>query len=292
MKCGYIAIIGRANVGKSTLLNHLLGQKIAIVSAKPQTTRTRILGILSLPEAQMLFLDTPGIHRGGTRLNRRMVQAALGALVGADLCLYLFDASQPTTSPDEPVVDRIRRSGIPTIAVVNKIDLIKKDRMIPLLDRLAQGTPFTDIVPISAMTGHNVDRLLEVVSGYLPEGDALYPEDQVTDVPLRTLASEFIREKILDKTRQEIPHAVAVALDRYEEDPEKGLARIHATIYVERESQKGIVIGKEGAMLKAVGHEARLEIERVSGMRVYLELWVKVMKGWRDDESMLDEFGY
>lgn len=292
MKCGYIAIIGRANVGKSTLLNHLLGQKIAIVSAKPQTTRTRILGILSLPDAQMLFLDTPGIHRGGTRLNRRMVQTALDALGGADLCLYLFDASQPTILPDEPVVDRIRRSGIPTIAVVNKIDLIKKDRMIPLLDRLAQGTPFTDIVPISAMTGHNVDRLLEVVSGYLPEGDALYPEDQVTDVPLRTLASEFIREKILDKTRQEIPHAVAVALDRYEEDPEKGLARIHATIYVERESQKGIVIGKEGAMLKAVGHEARLEIERVSGMRVYLELWVKVMKGWRDDESMLDEFGY
>ena len=292
MKCGMIAIIGRANVGKSTLLNRLIGQKIAIVGSKPQTTRTRILGILTRHDVQMLFLDTPGIHAGRSRLNRRMVQAALDALGEADVCLYLVDGAEPAPPSDAPILDRIREAGIPTIAVVNKIDLFKKERMIPLLDRLSREAPFVEIVPVSALTGENVERLVEVIPPYLPEGSALFPEDQITDVPMRTLAAELIREKILEKTRQEIPHVVAVVLDRYEEDPEKGLAKIHATIYVERESQKGIVIGKQGTLLKAVGQEARLEIERASGMHVYLELWVKVMKGWRDDERSLDELRY
>lgn len=292
MRCGFIAIIGRTNVGKSTLLNHLLGQKIAIVSTTPQTTRTRILGILTRPDAQMLFLDTPGIHRGGFTLNRRMVRAALDALGTADLCLYLVDGSVSNPSLDPLILRRIRESGIPTIAVLNKIDRVKREKTIPLLDRLSREPLFTEIIPISALTGENTERLLELIPRYLPEGPSLYPEDSVTDVPIRMLASELIREKILEKTRQEIPHAVAVALERYEEDAEKGLIRIYATIYVERESQKGIVIGRDGSLLKTVGREARLEIEQVAGMRVYLELWVKVMKGWRDDEAALEEFGY
>ncbi len=289
-RSGYAAIVGRSNVGKSTLLNRLLKEKVAAVSPHPQTTRTRILGILTRPDAQIVFFDTPGIHKPQHRLNERMVGAALESLEDADVILLLVEATEAPGRGDAYIMERLRGQKAPVILVLNKMDLIKKSAALPLLSRYAETGLFREMVPVSALHGENVDRLLDVVVSYLPEGPRYYPEDQTTDQTERVLAAELVREKILNRTRQELPFAVAVAVDDFKERP--GLRSILATIYVERDSQKAIIIGKGGQMLKAIGQEARLEMEARFGSRVYLELWVKVRPDWRQDDRALAELGY
>lgn len=289
-RSGYAAIVGRANVGKSTLLNRLLKEKVAAVSPHPQTTRTRILGILTRPDAQIVFFDTPGIHKPQYRLNERMVGAALGSLEDADVILFLVEATERPGAGDAFIMERLRGEKAPIILVLNKMDLIKKSSALPLLSGYASTGLFREMIPASALHGENLDRLLDVVVSFLPEGPGLYPDDQVTDQTERVLAAELIREKILNRTRQELPFAVAVAVENFKEQP--GLRSISATIYVERDSQKAIVIGKGGLMLKAIGREARLEMEARFGSRVYLELWVKTKPDWRQDDQLLTELGY
>ncbi len=294
MKAGTIAIVGRPNVGKSTLLNTLLKEKIAIVSDKPQTTRTRVLGVAHLPDAQLIFLDTPGLHRPQHHLNSRMVRTALETMREADLLYVMVEATAPPRQGDVFALDQVKRvigtGGTPRFLLINKVDLVNKTRVLPLIETYRKLLDWTEVVPVSAMTGLNVDRLLELTLKVLPEGEALYDEDMITDQSMRTLAAELIREKILQKTRQEIPHSVAVEIDEFVEEGK--LARIAATVLVERESQKPIVIGKQGELLKAVGSEARIEMERLFGMKVFLKLWVKVRPAWRDDEQLLQELGY
>jgi GTP-binding protein Era len=294
MKAGTIAIVGRPNVGKSTLLNTLLKEKIAIVSDKPQTTRTRVLGVAHLPDAQLIFLDTPGLHRPQHHLNSRMVRTALETMREADLLYVMVEATAPPRQGDVFALDQVKRvigaGGTPRFLLINKIDLVNKTRVLPLIETYRKLLDWTEVVPVSALTGMNVDRLLELTLKVLPEGEALYDEDMVTDQSMRTLAAELIREKILQKTRQEIPHSVAVEIDEFVEEGK--LTRIAATVLVERESQKPIVIGKQGELLKAVGSEARIEMERLFGMKVFLKLWVKVRPAWRDDDQILTELGY
>lgn len=294
MKFGTVAIIGRSNVGKSTLLNRLLGEKIAIVSDKPQTTRTRILGIVSLPQGQIAFLDTPGLHTPRHLLNRRMVRAAIEAAEEADLLYVVMEATCQPGPGDLAVVasvkELIAKRRRPVLLVVSKIDVVNKYKLLPVLERYAALYDWTAVIPVSGRTGDNVDRLLGVTCSYLPEGAKVYDDDVVTDQTMRTLAAEMIREKILGVTEEEVPYAVAVEVDRFEE--EGRLARIHASIFVERESQKGIIIGKHGERLKMVCTEARRDMERLFGMKVFLEVWVKVKEAWREDERTLVELGY
>jgi GTP-binding protein Era len=290
-RSGFISIIGRPNVGKSTLLNRILQEKIAIVSDKPQTTRNRIMGVKHLPAAQLVFLDTPGIHKPKFKLNQRMVETALSTLNEVDLILFMTESDAPGAG-DQFILERLKGIKTPIFLVLNKIDKVKKEALIPLIDQWARLFPFTELIPISALTGDNVDRLIEVIVKHLPEGEPFFPEDTVTDQPLRFIAAEIVREKILARTYEEIPYSVAVEVEEFIEDTEKQRVSIRAVIYVERESQKGIVIGKGGEMLKAVGTEARLELERLIGTRVHLELWVKVKKDWRGDEAMLTQLGY
>ncbi|MCP9455335.1 MAG: GTPase Era [Nitrospira sp.] len=294
MKCGTVAIIGRSNVGKSTLLNRLLGEKIAIVSDKPQTTRTRILGILSLPHGQIAFLDTPGLHTPRHLLNRRMVRTAIEAAEEADLLYVLMEATCLPGPGDLAVVASVKKliekRHRPVLLVVNKIDVVNKCKLLPVLERYTALYDWTAVVPVSGRTGDNVNRLLDVTCSYLPEGVKVYADDMVTDQTMRTLAAEMIREKILGATKEEVPYAVAVEVDRFEEEGK--LARIHASIFVERESQKGIIIGKHGERLKMMCTEARRDMERLFGMKVFLEVWVKVKEAWREDERTLVELGY
>ena len=289
-RSGFVALVGRPNVGKSTLLNRLLGGKIAIISDKPQTTRTRILGVKHLPVAQMVFLDTPGIHKPKFRLNQRMVDVALNVLDEADLAFFLVEAMEPPGPGDRFVPERLKEREMPVFLVVNKVDLVKKLRLLPLIDAYRQMHEFAEIVPISAKTGDGVDRLVDLALACMPEGPVYFQEDVMTGQPMRVLAAEIIREKLLQKTRDELPFAVAVGIDSFKE--EGRLARISATVYVEKESQKAIVIGKHGAILKAVGTYARIDMENLFGMKVFLELWVKVKEAWRQDERMLVELGY
>lgn len=294
MKFGTVAIIGRSNVGKSTLLNRLLNEKIAIVSEKPQTTRTRILGVVHAPGAQIAFLDTPGLHKPQHLLNRRMVRTAVETLVEADLLFVLMDATTLPGPGDLMVLDHVKaalkKQARPVILVLNKIDLVNKMKLLPVVETYAKMFAWTEVVPVSAQTGDNLERLLTVTVSHLPEGEGAYDEETVTDQSMRTLAAEMIREKLLRQTHEEIPYSLAVEIDEFVE--EGTLARISASVLVERESHKAIVIGKHGERLKAVGTEARLDMERLFGMKVFLQLWVKVREAWREDERALIELGY
>ena len=291
-RSGFIAIVGRPNVGKSTLLNQILGQKISIISDKPQTTRNRILGVKHLPEAQMVFFDTPGVHKARTKLNQRLVQAALDSLQEVDLIFFLVGPDAEPGEGDLFITDYLKDIKTPKILVVNKVDLVKKERLIPILDFYGRRGSFSEMIPISALTGDNVDRLLEVALSHLPEGEPYFPEDVVTDQPVRFLAAEIIREKVILKTREEIPYSVAVQIEDFKEDEAKNLSAIQAVIFVEKESQKGIIIGRKGGMLKEIGTDARKELEALLGTKIFLELWVKVKKDWSKSDSFLKEMGY
>jgi len=294
MKFGTVAIIGRSNVGKSTLLNWLLQEKIAIVSDKPQTTRTRILGVVHASGAQIALLDTPGLHKPQHLLNRRMVKTALETLEEADLLYVLMEATSLPGPGDLLVVDHVKaalaKRSRPVILVVNKIDAVNKLKLLPVLEMYAKLFAWTEVVPVSAQTGDNVERLLEITVTHLPEGDAAYDDETLTDQSMRVLAAEMIREKILRQTYEEVPHSVAVEIDQFLEEGK--LAKINASVIVERESHKAIVIGKHGERLKAVGTEARRDMEKLLGKKVFLEMWVKVRNAWREDERALIELGY
>jgi GTP-binding protein Era len=294
MKFGTVAIIGRSNVGKSTLLNRLLGEKIAIVSDKPQTTRTRILGVAHVPEAQIAFLDTPGLHKPEHLLNRRMLRTTVETLEEADLLYMLMDATSLPGPGDLAAIKHMKEALAkrprPVILVVTKVDLVNKQKLLPVLESYAKLFAWTEVVPVSAQADDNIDRLLAVTVPYLEEGDGAYGEDVVTDQTMRTLAAEMIREKVLQATEQEVPYSVAVEIEEFIEEGK--LARIRATILVERETQKGILIGKQGERLKSISTQARQDMERLFGMKVFLEVWVKVKEAWREDEQVLVELGY
>lgn len=289
---GFVSIVGRPNVGKSTLLNRILGQKIAITSAKPQTTRNRILGIHTLPDGQILFLDTPGIHRAKGRLNKYMVDQALSACSDVDAVLFLVEATDAVGGGDDFILDVLAKSDTPVILVINKIDLVPREKLLPLIEEYADRFPFREIFPVSGLKGEGVEDLVAIIRTLLPAGPRYYPSDMVTDLPERFIVAEMIREKILMHTRDEVPYGVAVSVESFEEKPEKGLVVITAVINVERDTHKGIVLGKGGAMVRAIGKAARFEIERFLGSRVFLELYVKVEKNWTDSGRLLREFGY
>lgn len=294
MKTGTVTIVGRPNVGKSTLLNALLKEKIAIVSDKPQTTRTRILGVVHRPDAQILLLDTPGLHKPQHKLNSRMVRTTLETLGEADVIYVMVEATSPPGPGDRAVFEQVREAAVgdgpKVFLLINKVDLVNKAKVLPIIDAYSKMLEWEEVVPLSASTGINVDRLLDLTIKLLPEGQAPYGEDFLTDQPMRTLAAELIREKILQQTREEVPYSVAVSIDQFSEEGK--LTKIAASILVERDSQKAIVVGKGGQRLKEIGTAARLDMERLFGMKVFLELWVKVREGWREDEQVLTELGY
>jgi GTP-binding protein Era len=286
-RSGFVSLVGRPNTGKSTLLNALVGQKVAIVADKPQTTRTSIQGVVTRPEAQIIFVDTPGIHKADSPLNKRMMDTVRAALEERDLLLLVVDATEPPGEEDRRAVDLVHKSGTPVVLVLNKIDLVKeKGRLLPLISQYKEIHEFADYVPVSAVKGDGLEDLRQVILARLPEGPAYFPEDYVTDQPERYLAAELIREKVLHATRKEVPHAVAVMVDKWEETPT--ITRIYATIRVEREGQKAIVIGTGGAMLKKIGTQARQDLERLLGVRIYLDLHVRVEPGWREKPAFLN----
>jgi GTP-binding protein Era len=286
-RSGFVSLVGLPNAGKSTLLNALIGQKVAIVADKPQTTRVSVQGVLTLPEAQVIFLDTPGIHKADTPLNKRMMGAVRAALEERDLLLFLSDASQPFRDHERRAVDILRKTNAPVILVLTKVDLLQdKAPLLPLIEQYKSTYEFAEYVPISATKGVGLDELRKVILSRLPEGPAYFPADHVTDQPERFLAAELIREKVLLATRQEVPHSVAVMVDRWEETPQ--LTRIYATIRVERPGQKAIVIGAKGAVLKKIGTLARREMERLFGAKIYLDLHVRVEPAWRNRSAFLD----
>jgi GTPase len=291
-KSGFIAIIGRPNAGKSTLLNQLLGQKLAIISNKPQTTRNRILGIKNHPEGQIIFLDTPGIHQSKSRLNQLMVKTALATYNEVDGICFLIEADHADSPENDFILDTLREAANPVFLVINKIDLVVKQVLLPIMERYARRRSFSQIIPISALRGDGVGILVREFLKVLPEGPRLFPEEMYTDLSERFLAAELIREKIFRLTREEIPYATAVEVEEFQEEEGKDLIRIRAIIQVERESQKGVLIGKKGEMLKAIGKLAREEMEAIFGAKVFLELWVKVEKDWREDPRALRRLGY
>ncbi len=285
---GFISIIGRPNVGKSTLLNALLGEKIAIISDKPQTTRNRILGIVNRPGAQLVFMDTPGIHKPMHKMNEFMVKTALATYNEVDVILMLVEATEQPGGGDRFIIETLAQVKTPVFLLVNKIDLIKKEALLPLLQEYGRLYAFAEIIPISALK-NDLGGLLDAIVKRLPEGPHYFPDDQLTDQPERFVVSELIREKIFELTKEEIPYSTAVVIEEMKEEPE--ITRITAIIYVERDSQKGILIGKGGVMLKKIGTLARLDAEKLLGVKVFLQLWVKVKKGWREDERMLKNLG-
>ncbi len=289
-RSGFIAVIGRPNAGKSTLLNTLLGQKLLIISDKPQTTRNRIQCILTEPRGQAIFFDTPGIHKPQHRLGEYMVEAAKSTLRGVDIAVYVVDAAVPFGSGDEYVLEIIKQSGIPCILVLNKIDLISKEDLMVKITEYMKYADFNEIIPISALKADNTGKLLDLVFAALPPGPMYFPADTVTDQPEKFVMAELIREKLLNLTREEVPHSIAVIIETMQE--KQSLIKIGAVILVERESQKGIVIGKGGALLKEAGKLAREDIENLLGVKVFLELYVKVKKDWRNQQSRLRELGY
>ncbi len=287
-KSGFVTLIGRPNSGKSTLLNHLLGEKVSIVSDKPQTTRHKILGIHTQAEGQIVFADTPGIHKPGYELNRRMMRAVYDALEGIDLLLAMVDVTAAFGSGDRYLLELIRQRNLPTLLLLNKIDLLAKARLLPIMDFYAKQFRFAEIIPVSALKGDNLDLLLEQILKYLPRGPAYFPDSQFTDSPERFLAVEMVREKVVRHTEKELPYSTIVVLNRFEEDEEAPMVRIYCDICVERESQRKIVIGRQGQKLKTIGTAARKDIERLLGKPVYLDLFVKVRPKWRDDPRFLD----
>jgi len=291
-KSGFISIIGRPNVGKSTFLNRVIGQKIAIMSDKPQTTRNKIQGVLTLADTQMIFIDTPGIHKPKHKLGDFMMKVAQNTLKEVDLVLFMVNAEEGFGRGEEFILEKFQTVNTPVFLVINKIDQIHPDKLLPIIESYKEKYPFKEIVPISALEGNNVERLLEQIKTYLPEGPLYYPADQVTDHPERFIITELIREKALHLTREEIPHSLAVVLDKIERQKGKDIIHVMATVIVERDSQKGIIIGKQGSMLKEIGKRARVDIENLLGSKVFLELWVKVQKDWRNKMSQLRDFGF
>ena len=290
-RAGYIAIIGRPNVGKSTLLNKILGEKVAIVSPRPQTTRNRITGIRTTESSQIVFLDTPGIHQSHTLINRRLVDIALQTLDEVDGVVWLLDAHDKIKQEEERIAETLRGVETPVLILINKIDLVSKGKLLPLMERCAQLLPGKEIVPVSALMGDGVDIILEIVEKWLPEGEPFFTDGEYTDQTERFLASEIIREKVFNLTRQEIPYGVAVTIDDFTEKDEKNLIVIAATIHTERDSHKGILIGKRGAMLKDIGQQARTDLEKLLGCRIFLELFVRVDPNWTENPNLLSEMG-
>lgn len=290
-RCGYIAIVGRPNVGKSTLLNHILGMKLSITSRKPQTTRHQILGVKTTDEIQAIYVDTPGIHqRSGTAINKYMNRAATSVLNDVDIVILVVQVNK-WTEEDQAIIDKLKSVSCPVVLVVNKMDkLASKKQLLPVLKELSSRYNFAEIIPVSALNGINVDVLEQKIASLLPENEHFYPEDQVTDRSMRFLASEIIREKLVRELGQELPYTSTVNIDKYVEDGD--MVHIHATIFVESTGQKAIIIGKKGARLKSIGTKAREDISKMVGCKVYLNLWVKVREGWSNDERALRGLGY
>ena len=286
---GFVSVVGRPNVGKSTLVNRLVGQKVAIVSDKPQTTRNRILAVVNAPGGQIVLFDTPGIHKPMHRMNQRMVETAVRSLGQVDLAVWVVDVTEPYGPGDRYVRDVLAKAGRPVILAINKIDRVPKPKILSAIEQYRSLLDFVEVVPLSARDGDNVELLSSLLLKHLPEGERLYPEDFLTDLPERFFVAEMVREQILRLTREEIPYTTGVPIESFKE--EEGLVRIEATIYAERESQKGILIGKGGAMLKEVGTAARRQIEEFLGTKIFLGLFVKVRERWREDTALLDEMG-
>lgn len=290
-RSGFVTLVGRPNVGKSTLLNKIVGQKIAIMSDKPQTTRNKIQGVFTHQDYQIIFIDTPGIHKPKHKLGEYMVKQAQSALGEVDCILYIYDISQEFGSGEEYILQLLEEVQTPVILVINKIDLVSKEALLPFIQQMIERFSFAEIVPVSAVTGENIERLLDVIQQYLPVGPQYYPEEMVTDQPEQFIMAEIIREKVLQLTREEIPHSVAVKIENLIKRSED-LVYVGAVIYLERDSQKGIVIGKQGRMLKQIGQLSRQEIENLLGGRIFLDLRVKVKPGWRRREEELRSLGY
>lgn len=291
-KSGFISIIGRPNVGKSTFLNHVVGQKIAIMSDKPQTTRNRVQGVVTTEDSQLVYIDTPGIHKPKHRLGDFMVKVARNTLNEVDVIMFMVNAEQKIGPGDRFIIEMLQNTKTPVFLIINKIDLVHPDDLLETIISYQSEYDFAEIVPISALNGNNMERLLETLKTYLPEGPKYYPDDQVTDHPERFIIAEFIREKVLHLTREEIPHSVAVIIEQIKREEDRNMINVMATIVVDRDSQKGIVIGKRGALLKEIGTKARRDIEMLLGSKVFLELWVKVQKDWRNKPGQLREFGF
>jgi GTP-binding protein Era len=292
-KSGFITIIGRPNVGKSTLLNLLTGEKVAIMSKKPQTTRHNIRTVVTRDDFQMVFVDTPGIHNPKNKLGEFMRNSAIETLDDVDIILYLVEATDRTIGPgDESIISALSKTETPVILAINKVDLVEKQRILPLIEQYSKAYDFKEIIPISAIDAKTADLLFKVLKEYLPEGEKLYPDDMLTDQPARVMVQELIREKMLELLDEEVPHGVGVEVVRYKENEEQDILGIDANIYCEKTSHKGIIIGKGGAMLKKIGTRAREDIERLLGMKVVLKLWVKVKEDWRNSDFMLNELGY
>jgi len=291
MKSGFVSFLGRPNAGKSTLLNRIVGHKLAIVSDKPQTTRTRIVGVKNYDAGQVVFVDTPGVHKPTHRMNRRMVDVALDAMREVDLLALVVDVSVKPGPGDRYLLKLLQDVKTPAILALHKVDLVSKPKLLPLIDQYSRAHPFVEIVPISAADGTNVDVLEKLFVQHLPEGEPLYPADYVTDQPERFFISEIIREQVLQMTHDELPFSTAVIVDQLEPAGDDKIIKLYCTILVDRESQKPIVVGRAGAMIKAIGTAARAELQRYLDARVYLDLHVKVKSDWRDDERLLDEMG-
>lgn len=291
-KSGFISIIGRPNVGKSTFINRVIGQKIAIMSDKPQTTRNKVQGVLTTNDTQYIFIDTPGIHKPKHKLGDFMMKVAQNTLKEVDVILFMVNAEEGFGRGEEFIIEKFQSVKTPIFLIINKIDRIHPDQLLEVIVSYKEKYPFAEIIPISALEGNNVETLLEQVKRYLPEGPLFYPADQVTDHPERFIVSELIREKALHLTREEVPHSLAVVLEKMEREQNKDMVHVMATIIVERDSQKGIIIGKQGKMLKEIGKRARIDIENLLGSKVFLELWVKVQKDWRNKASQLRDYGF
>jgi GTP-binding protein Era len=289
VKSGFVSLVGLPNAGKSTLLNRVVGTKLAIVSDKPQTTRNRILAVRNYPDGQVVYLDTPGIHRPAHRMNVRMLNAALDAMRDADVIGIVLDVTQKPGGGQRHLIGLIKKQERPVLLILNKIDLVAKRKLLPIIDEWQHVREFAAIVPVSALTGDGIDALEKAILDHLPEGDALYPEDYLTDQPERFFAAEIVREQVLGHTHAELPFSTAVVVDQFEEPDEGGLLRLYCSILVERDSQKPIVIGRGGEMIRAIGTAARLELERFFDTRVFLDLHVKVKGEWREDDRLLDE---
>ncbi|MFC4404184.1 GTPase Era [Gracilibacillus xinjiangensis] len=291
-KSGFVAIIGRPNVGKSTFMNRVIGQKIAIMSDKAQTTRNKIQGVYTDNDKQIVFIDTPGIHKPKHKLGDFMVKIAENTLNEVDAIMFMINADEGYGRGDQYIIDRLQSNKTPVFLVINKIDLVTPDELLPLIQQYKDKYPFQEILPISALEGNNVEHLMDVFTDFLPEGPQFYPDDQITDHPERFIISELIREKVLHLTREEIPHSVAVVIDQISNRGENDKLLVQASIIVERKSQKGIIIGKQGQMLKEIGKRARQDIEGLLGSKVFLELWVKVQENWRNKPHHLYELGF
>src|SRR4051812_28148082 len=291
-KSGFISIIGRPNVGKSTFINRVIGQKIAIMSDKPQTTRNKVQGVLTTNDTQYIFIDTPGIHKPKHKLGDFMMKVAQNTLKEVDVILFMVNAEEGFGRGEEFIIEKFQSVKTPIFLIINKIDRIHPDQLLEVIVSYKEKYPFAEIIPISALQGNNVETLLEQVKRYLPEGPLFYPADQVTDHPERFIVSELVREKALHLTREEVPHTLAVVLEKMEREQNKDMVHVMATIIVERDSQKGIIIGKQGKMLKEIGKRARIDIENLLGSKVFLELWVKVQKDWRNKASQLRDYGF